>query len=134
MYTQGRVVDQCLSIAKWSQIYSRPNYPAYSINDVCPNNLSKTCQNKGLWSASHLTWSMLAKLSTLPLLKYPLMVLGASKLKFYNLTDTRLFVLTVNCYSDVQKMHSKALTLTGFPAIFAALYINTWPNSRLNLI
>ena len=31
------------------------------------------------------------------------MVPGASKLKFYNLTDTRLFVLTVNCYSDIQK-------------------------------
>ena len=55
---------------------------------------------------------MIAKLSTLLLLKYPLILPGASKIKFYNLTDTRLFVSIVNCYSDVQIMLSKALTLT----------------------
>ena len=45
---------------------------------------------------------MFAKLSTLPPLKYPLMMPGASKMKFYNLIDTTLLVLRVNCYSDVQ--------------------------------
>ena len=33
----------------------------------------KTCQNEGLWSVSHLMWFMIAKLSTLPPVKYPLM-------------------------------------------------------------
>ena len=103
IYSQGRIVGRCLSTAKYRQLYGQPNYPAYSKNDICSKNLLKTCQNKGLWSASDLTWSTLAKLSTLPPLEYPIIAPEASKMKFYNLNDTRLFVLTVNCYSDVQK-------------------------------
>ena len=48
---------------------------------------------------------MLAKLSTLSPIKYPLMTLGISKMKFYNLVDVRSVVLTVNFYLDVQKQH-----------------------------
>ena len=64
---------QCLSMANCGKIYGRPNFLAYSKNGVWPKNLSKKCQNKDLWSTSHLTSSMLVKLSTLPPFKYPLM-------------------------------------------------------------
>ena len=37
-----------LSMAKYGQLYGRPNYPAYSKNDVWPKNLLQTCQNKDL--------------------------------------------------------------------------------------
>ena len=41
-------------------------------------------------------------------LKYPLITLKASKMKFYNLVDTRSVSLTVICYSDVQKCIKKS--------------------------
>ena len=52
----------------------RPNirlaklYPAYSKNDVWFKNLSKSCKNKGLWKASHLTWSSQPNCQHYPLL------------------------------------------------------------------
>ena len=94
----------------------------FEIN-VWPKSLSKTCQSKGLWSASLLTWSMLIKLLTLPPLKHPVMALGASEIKFYKFGDTRSVSLTVNCYSDVQKCPQKHWHCTDFPAIFAAVHI-----------
>ena len=63
---------------------------------------------------------MLVKLSTLPPLKYPLMAPGASKMKFYNLFDTMLLVLRVNCCSDVQKC-PQSIDIYWFPGHFCRL-------------
>ena len=61
---------------------------------------------------------------------------GAWSIKdeFYYLIDTRLLVLRVNCYSDVQKCPQKHWHWIDFPAIFAALHINTRSNFWLNLL
>ena len=52
LYSQGRIVCRCLSMAKCCQIYGQPNiqpnYPAYSKNGVWSKIVSNTYQNKGL--------------------------------------------------------------------------------------
>ena len=106
-------------MAKYNQIYGRPNYIMFFKHDVWPKILSKPCQNKCLWSASHLTWSMWVKLSTLPPLTYPLITLGASKMKFYNLIYTRSVDLTVRLICiRMSKMPSKVLTSNWFSGHF----------------
>ena len=119
-YTQGRIIGRCLSTAKYGQFYGRPNHPSYSKNNVWPKNLFKTCQNKGLLSASHLTWSMLTKLSTLPLLKYPLMVPGASSWSFTTLLTQGCLFLQLFAI-QMSKNALKSIEIDGISDNFCGL-------------
>ena len=110
------MVGRCLSTSKCSQMHGRPNYPAYSKNDVCPKTKSKTSQNKGLWVANNLKWFMLVLL----LILLPLVALGALMKEVLHLCWHKkcwFHYLLFRC----PKLPSKAFALNQFPGNFCGL-------------